>query len=59
MVLAAGPIETPRLWLNSGLPNPNDEVGRGLTDHYLDFVVGRAEKRLLVWRPTQSETEQL
>jgi NitT/TauT family transport system permease protein len=25
----------------------------------LDFVVGRAEKRLLVWRPTQSETEQL
>ena len=25
----------------------------------LDFAVGRAEKRLLVWRPTQSETEQL
>ena len=25
----------------------------------LDFVVGIAEKRLLVWRPTQSETEQL
>lgn len=25
----------------------------------LDFVVGWAEKRLLVWRPTQSETEQL
>jgi choline dehydrogenase-like flavoprotein len=41
VVLAAGPIETPRLWLNSGLPNPNDQVGRGLTDHYLDFVVGR------------------
>jgi choline dehydrogenase-like flavoprotein len=41
VVLAAGPIETPRLWLNSGLPNPNDEVGRGLTDHYLDLVVGR------------------
>jgi choline dehydrogenase-like flavoprotein len=41
VVLAAGPIETPRLWLNSGLPNPDDEVGRGLTDHYLDFVVGR------------------
>jgi choline dehydrogenase-like flavoprotein len=41
VVLAGGPIETPRLWLNSGLPNPNDEVGRGLTDHYLDFVVGR------------------
>jgi choline dehydrogenase-like flavoprotein len=41
VVLAAGPIETPRLWLNSGLPNPGAEVGRGLTDHYLDFVVGR------------------
>jgi NitT/TauT family transport system permease protein len=25
----------------------------------LDFAVGLAEKRLLVWRPTQSETEQL
>jgi len=25
----------------------------------LDFAVARAEKRLLVWRPTQSETEQL
>jgi choline dehydrogenase-like flavoprotein len=41
VVLAAGPVETPRLWLNSGLPNPNDQVGRGLTDHYLDFLVGR------------------
>ena len=41
VVLAGGPLETPRLWLNSGLPNPNDQVGRGLTDHYLDFVVGR------------------
>jgi NitT/TauT family transport system permease protein len=25
----------------------------------LDFAVGQAEKRLLVWRPTQGETEQL
>ena len=25
----------------------------------LDFAVGRVEKRLLVWRPTQGETEQL
>jgi len=40
IVLACGAIETPRLWLNSGLPNPNDWVGRGLTDHFLDFVVG-------------------
>jgi hypothetical protein len=40
IVLAAGAIETPRLWLNSGLPDPNGWVGRGLTDHYLDTVVG-------------------
>jgi choline dehydrogenase-like flavoprotein len=40
IVLAAGAIETPRLWLNSGLPNPNGWVGRGLTDHYLDTVFG-------------------
>ena len=31
IVLACGSIETPRLWLNSGLPNPNGWVGRGLT----------------------------
>ena len=40
IVLAAGAVETPRLWLNSGLPNPNDWVGRGLTDHFVDVVVG-------------------
>lgn len=40
IVLACGAIETPRLWLNSGLPNPNDWVGRGLTDHFLDNVTG-------------------
>ncbi len=40
IVMAAGAIETPRLWLNSGLPNPNDWVGRGLTDHYIDAVTG-------------------
>ena len=40
VVMAAGAIETPRLWLNSGLPNSNDWVGRGLTDHTLDMVVG-------------------
>ena len=35
-----GAVETPRLWLNSGLPNPNGWVGRGLTDHAIDLVVG-------------------
>jgi choline dehydrogenase-like flavoprotein len=40
IVMAGGTIETPRLWLNSGLPNPNGQVGRGLTDHYMDAVIG-------------------
>lgn len=40
VVMAAGAIETPRLWLNSQLPNSNDWVGRGLTDHAFDMIVG-------------------
>jgi choline dehydrogenase-like flavoprotein len=40
VVMAGGCIDNPRLWLNSGLPNPNDQVGRGMTDHFLDFVAG-------------------
>ena len=40
IVLACGTVETPRLWLNSGLPNPNGWVGRGLTDHFIDAVTG-------------------
>ena len=38
VVLAAGAIESPRLWLNSGLPNPNGWVGRGMTNHFSDAV---------------------
>jgi choline dehydrogenase-like flavoprotein len=38
--MAGSTTENPRLWLNSGLPNPNDWVGRGYGDHFLDFVVG-------------------
>jgi choline dehydrogenase-like flavoprotein len=40
IVMACGAIETPRLWLMSGLPNPNGWVGRGLTDHHFDTVIG-------------------
>ncbi|MDO9355373.1 MAG: GMC family oxidoreductase N-terminal domain-containing protein [Solirubrobacteraceae bacterium] len=40
IVMAGGAVETPRLWGNSDLPNPNGWVGRGLTDHHLDWVVG-------------------
>jgi choline dehydrogenase-like flavoprotein len=40
VVLAGGCTENPRLWLNSGLPNPNGWVGRGYTDHAIDWVIG-------------------
>ena len=40
IVLSAGTVENPRLWLNSGLPNPNGWVGQGLTDHFVDAVTG-------------------
>jgi choline dehydrogenase-like flavoprotein len=40
VVLAAGAIESPRLWLNSGLPDPNGWVGRGLTNHFEDVLTG-------------------
>jgi len=39
VVLAAGAIETPRLWLNADLPR-NEWVGRGLTIHFGDNVMG-------------------
>jgi len=44
VVLAGGCTETPRLWLNSSLPNPNGWVGRGYTDHFFDWVVGRFDE---------------
>lgn len=40
VVMAAGCTENPRLWLNSNLPNPNDWVGRGYTDHFFDWMIG-------------------
>lgn len=40
VVLAGGSIESPRLWLNSGLPNAQDTVGRYLSMHLQDFVTG-------------------
>ena len=39
VVLAAGCIESPRLWLNSGLPD-DGWVGKGLTTDWFDWVVG-------------------
>ncbi|MQA88581.1 MAG: FAD-binding protein [Streptosporangiales bacterium] len=40
VIMAAGCTESPRLWVNSGLPNPNGWVGRGYTDHHFDWLVG-------------------
>lgn len=40
VVMAGGCTEDPRLWLNSQLPNPNGWVGRGYTDHAIDWLVG-------------------
>jgi choline dehydrogenase-like flavoprotein len=44
VVMAGGTTENPRLWFNSGLPNPNDWVGRGYTDHDFDLMVGLFDK---------------
>ncbi|WP_254829791.1 GMC oxidoreductase [Haloglomus salinum] len=46
VVLAAGAIETPRLWLNSPLPR-NEWVGRGLTIHFGEVIVGQFSKKAL------------
>lgn len=43
VVLAAGAIETPRLWLNADLPDTG-WVGRGMTIHYPDGVLGFWER---------------
>jgi choline dehydrogenase-like flavoprotein len=47
IVLSAGGIESPRLWLNSGLPE-NQWVGKGLTNHYFDSVSGIFEEQDLM-----------
>nr|WP_275422892.1 GMC family oxidoreductase N-terminal domain-containing protein [Paenibacillus mucilaginosus] len=47
IVMAAGAIESPRLWLNSGLP-ANRWVGRGLSNHYFGWVTGMFDERDLL-----------
>ncbi|PSP88066.1 GMC family oxidoreductase [Halobacteriales archaeon QS_4_69_34] len=46
VVLAAGAVETPRLWLNAGLP-ATEWVGKGMTTHYFDYVVGVFDEDVL------------
>lgn len=59
VVLSAGAIETPRLWLSSGLPNSNDRVGRDLTQHSLDLVTGFFDREIdpHVGQSSQSRVE--
>lgn len=47
VVMSAGAIETPRLWLNSGLPN-NQWVGKGITNHWFDCVSGIFDEKDLI-----------
>jgi choline dehydrogenase-like flavoprotein len=47
VVMAAGSIETPRLWLNSQLPS-NSWVGKGLTSHWLECVSGIFDEKVLL-----------
>lgn len=47
IVLSAGAIESPRLWLNSNLPE-NKWVGRGMTTHMIDCVSGIFEEEDLM-----------
>ena len=46
IVMAAGGIETPRLWLNSQLPQ-NDWVGKGLVNHWFDCLAGIFDEKEL------------
>ena len=47
VVMASGSIESPRLWINSGLPE-NPWVGRGLVNHYMDWVTGIFDEKELI-----------
>ncbi len=47
IVMAAGGIESPRLWLNSELPQ-NPWVGKGLVNHYFDGFTGIFEEKALM-----------
>lgn len=47
VIMAAGAIETPRLWHNSHLPS-NPWVGKGLTSHWFDCVSGIFEEQDLM-----------
>jgi len=47
IVMSGGGIETPRLWLNSELPY-NPWVGKGLTNHYFDSMIGIFDEKAIM-----------
>ena len=50
VVLAAGAINSPDLWLRSGLPNSNGEVGRNLHLHPSAMVAGFFDESIDAYR---------
>ncbi|MEU7297044.1 GMC family oxidoreductase [Streptomyces exfoliatus] len=54
VVLALNAIETPKLWLISGLDNRSDQVGRNLMDHLAEEVVGLFGQPVFPFRGPQS-----
>ncbi|WP_183068786.1 GMC family oxidoreductase [Streptomyces sp. gCLA4] len=54
IVLALNAIETPKLWLISGLDNRSDQVGRNLMDHLAEEVVGLFGQPVFPFRGPQS-----
>jgi len=54
VVLATNAIETPKLWLLSGLDNRSDQVGRNLMDHLAAEVVGLFGQPVYPFRGPQS-----
>ncbi|RDU21957.1 GMC family oxidoreductase N-terminal domain-containing protein [Anaerosacchariphilus polymeriproducens] len=47
VVMSAGGVESPRLWLNSDLPF-NEWVGKGLINHWFDCVSGIFDEEVLL-----------
>ncbi|MEV0905454.1 GMC family oxidoreductase [Streptomyces hokutonensis] len=54
IVLALNAIETPKLWLISGLDNTSDQVGRNLMDHLTEEVVGLLGEPVFPFRGPQT-----
>ena len=53
VVLAANAIESPKIWLQSGLANKSDQVGRNLMDHLQTEVGGLFPEPIYTFRGPQ------